>query len=366
MTTRVAAASPRILLVDAGTTWRGAQRQLLLLAHGLRARGIEPLVCVPPRSRLLDECKRAGVATAVRAMRAGFDPLAVRGLRRLISTWHPALVHAHDPRSHALLLAALAARRDPAPLVVTRRMATPPRGRLRHGQRVARFIAITEAVRGALRDGGVADNRIVLVHPGVALPDVEAPRDWRSEAGWAQGRLVAGIVGPLTDGHHERSLEQLCAACAPALRQRAALVVLGGPATGRTELAGIPAYRAGFVHDVPAALAGLDLLLHPGGAEGLGTALVEGMALRVPAVAFATGGVGEIVVDGGTGLLAAPGDTGGFAAAVARIVDDESLRRRLAEAGPQRARQFSDSVMVERTWALYRELLGAPDGSIGG
>lgn len=366
MTARIASPSPRILLVDAGITWRGAQRQLLLLAQGLRTRGIEPLVCAPPRSRLLDECKRAGVATAVQAMRASFDPLAVRGLRRLISTWHPALVHAHDPRSHALLLAALAARRDAAPLVVTRRLATPPRGRLRHGARISRFIAITEAVRAALMAGGVAESRITLVHPGVALPDLPSPRDWRAEAGWERKRLTVGIVGPLTDGHHERSLAQLCAACAPDLRERAALVVLGGPASGRAQLAGIPAYRAGFVHDVPAALAGLDLLLHPGGAEGLGTALVEGMALRVPAVAFATGGVGEIVADGETGLLVPAGDGAAFAAAVARVVHDESLRRRLGEAGPPRALQFSETVMVERIWTVYRELLDHPGGSISG
>lgn len=366
MSRRPPAPSPRILLINAGRTWRGAQRQLLLLARGLRARGVEPLVCAPPQSRLLDECKRAGVATAARKMRASFDPLAVRGLRRLVSTWTPALVHAHDPRSHALAIAALAARRDHIPLVVTRRLATLPRGRLRHGERVTRFIAITEAVRAALRAGGVADARIALVHPGVQAPVVHAPRDWRGEAGWPAHRLVVGVVGPLADGHHDSALAALIAQFDDAVRQEIALVVLGGPARGRGSIADVPAYRAGFVHDVPAALAGLELLLHPGGAEGLGTALVEGMALRVPVVAFAVGGVAEIVEDGVTGLLVPPADHRRFATAVSGLVRDPVLRRRLADAGPARAARFSDAVMIDRTWAVYRELLDDLAGSSHG
>jgi glycosyltransferase involved in cell wall biosynthesis len=173
----------RVLLLDAGLTWRGAQRQLLLLAVGLRDHGVEPLVVAPPRSPLLDACKLAGVATIARVMRGGLDVLAVRALRRIIGTWHPDVVHAHDPRSHALGIAALAARRTHIPLVVTRRLATPPKGRIRHGARVARFIAITEAVRDALHDGGIATDRITLVHPGVALPHSASARGARSVTG---------------------------------------------------------------------------------------------------------------------------------------------------------------------------------------
>jgi glycosyltransferase involved in cell wall biosynthesis len=116
------------------------------------------------------------------------------------------------------------------------------------------------------------------------------------------------------------------------------------------------------VHDVPAALAGLELLLHPGGAEGLGTALVEGMALHVPAVAFAAGGVAEIIAHESTGLLVPPGDIAGFAKAVARVVADPARRRALGEAGPAQAARFSAAGMVAGTFAVYR---GVTAGSTG-
>lgn len=356
MTPRAETASMRVLLLDAGRTWRGAQRQLLRLATGLRDHGVEPLVVAPPRSPLLDACKLAGVATIARVMRGGPDLLAVRALRRIIGTWHPTLVHAHDPRSHALAIAALAARRTPIPLVVTRRLATPPTGRIRHGARVARFIAITAAVREALADGGIATDRITLVHPGVVAPVALLKRAWRTECGWPADRVVTGVVGPLTELRHREALEQLIAHFDDPTRARLALVLLGGPSAGRMEIGGMPAYRAGFVHDVPAALAGLDLLLHPGGAEGLGTALVEGMALQVPAVAFAAGGVGEIIAHEGSGLLVPAGDLAGFAGAVARVVANPTQRQALGEAGPAQAARFSAARMVAETLAVYRDV----------
>jgi len=326
---------------------------------GLRARGLEPLVMAPPRSPLLQECKRAGVATSARTMRGALDVLAARGLRRMISGWRPTLVHAHDPRSHALAIAALLGKRSQVPLVVTRRLGIPPRGGFKHGTRVARFIAITEAVRATLRAGGIADERITLVHPGVERPALARVRDWRAECGWTPDTVVLGVVGPRTELKHRDELSRLVAAMSPETRSRAGLVLLGGPATGRGEVAGVPAYGAGFVHEVPAALAGLDLLLHPGGAEGLGTALVEGMALQVPAVAFAAGGVGEIIAPGVSGLLIPPGDEAAFARAVDHLVADPDRRRALGAAGPTRASEFGADRMIDRTLAVYRDVTGS-------
>ncbi len=357
MNPRTEPGATRILLLDSGLTWRGTQRQLLLLATGLRAEGIEPLVVAPPRSPLLDACKLAGVATISRVMRGSLDLLAVRALRRIIGTWRPNIVHAHDSRTHALAIAALAARRTTIPLIVTRRDAVPPRGRIRHGARVARFIAITEAVREALLAGGIAADRIALVHPGVAAPTPLHTRSWREECSWPSDRVVTGIVGPLTETSQRRALEELLATFDEATRHHLALVLLGGPSSGHTEIAGIPAYRAGFVHDVPAALAGLELILHPGGAEGLGSALVEAMALQVPAVAFAAGGVGEIIAHDATGLLVPPGDTDGFARAVARLVADPDRRQALGAAGPAQAARFSAESMLAGTLAVYSGVL---------
>ncbi|MBK7905351.1 MAG: glycosyltransferase family 4 protein [Gemmatimonadetes bacterium] len=349
--------SLRVLHVDAARDWRGGERQLLLLVQGLRARGVEPLVAARPASPLLQRLKTEGIATAALNMRSDLDLLAVRRLRRLIATWRPAVVHAHDGRSQVLALGALVGRRGRIPLVVTRRSAAVPRGPLRFGPRVARFIAISEAVREALRAGGVADARISVAYPGVAARAPERPRDWRAECGWPAGTVVVGIVGPFAAEAELARLESLLAAFPTEVTRQLGLVLLGGHATGRGTVGDVRSFRAGFVHDVPHALAGLDLLLHPGGAEGLGTAVVEAMALGVPSIAFAAGGLAEIVADGVDGALVAPGDTAGFARATARLVTDAEARLRLGAAAPEQAKRFSPDRMVGAVLDVYRDVL---------
>ncbi len=290
-------------------------------------------------------------------MRASWDLLAVRKLRRLIATWRPALVHAHDPRSHSLALTALVGRRNNIPLVVTRRLPKTPKGALRFGGRVACFVAISGAVRDALLRGGIPDERIALIYPGVSRPAAVHARDWRAECRWPEESVVAGLVGPLATTEGLATIERIAHALAPATIARLRLVVLGGPAGGKARIGGVAAFRAGFVHDVHNAIAGLDLMLHPGTAEGLGTAVIDGMALAVPSVAFAGGSVAEIVAAGENGLLAAAGDELAFAQSVDRLVADGALRQRLAAAGPLRAQAFAPVHFVEGVIGIYRGLV---------
>ena len=83
----------------------------------------------------------------------------------------------------------------------------------------------------------------------------------------------------------------------------------------RVEIGGVAGYSAGFVEDIIPAVAGMDVLWHPARAEGLGTAVIDAMALGVPPVAFAVGGIAEVVVDESSGLLVPAGNITAFARA---------------------------------------------------
>ncbi|MBL8982934.1 MAG: glycosyltransferase, partial [Gemmatimonadetes bacterium] len=144
----------RLLHVDAGREWRGGQRQVFLLARGQRERGHEPLVIAQAESPLLKRLRAAGLAGSSLRMRGDWDLAAARRLRSHIKAWRPDVVHAHDARAHALAMVALVGLKR-VPLVVTRRVIFVPKGRLKYGSRVSRFIAISGAVRDALVAGGV-------------------------------------------------------------------------------------------------------------------------------------------------------------------------------------------------------------------
>lgn len=359
----------RVVHIDAGRDWRGGQRQVFLLTQALRAAGAEPLVIGTDGSRLVARLRDDGLAASAVPMRGDWDIVAARRVRSIARAWRADVVHAHDARAHAIALAALALPRLPraaprprVPLVVTRRMARPLRyARLKYSNRVARFIAISGAVRDAMVTSGVAPDRIDVVYSGVPTPIVTNPRDWRAECGWPADAVLCGVVGAMTAEKGVAELATIAERLPVEARMRAKLVLLGGTApAGHTRVGGIEAFRAGFVDDVHPAVAGLDLLWHPARSEGLGTAVIDAMALRVPPVAFAAGGLSELIESGRSGMLIPPGDLSGFAAAVARLIGDAEYRHTLANAGPARAAMFSVDRMVEGTARVYDTVLGNP------
>ncbi len=90
--------------------------------------------------------------------------------------------------------------------------------------------------------------------------------------------------------------------------------------------------------------------------EGLPLTIIEAMQAGVPVVANDVGGVGELVVDGETGFLIRGLDLEAAAQALLRLLSNQNLRRRMGDAGRQRARRkFSLEEMLSRYRKLYLE-----------
>ena len=144
------------------------------------------------------------------------------------------------------------------------------------------------------------------------------------------------------------------------------LIVAGdGPDRGTLEADAARAGRdirfLGWVDQARATalLAHATMLIFPSrGPESLSRVLLEASALGVPIAAMATGGTGDIVEHGVTGLLSETPTA--LAADVRRLTADADLRRRLGEAARRRAEERFDSPRVlDRIEALYRHLVAA-------
>lgn len=352
----------RVLHLDSGAEWRGGQRQALLLALGLRDRGHEPFLIGVPGSPLVERARGSGLAVATIKMRADWDVRAARKIRARMRAWAPDIVHAHDARSHALAMIALLGRRE-VPLIVTRRVPfTPKSSRIKYGERVSQFIAISNAVKSAMVGGGIDPARVDVVHSGIALPSGPIdPRDWRAELGWPRESVVCGLVGAMTAEKGIDLLETIARSLPPEARDQTRLVLIGAGSAGPRRIGGLEAHAAGFVTLVESAIGGLDVLWHPSRAEGLGTSVLDAMALGVPPIAFAVGGLPEIVENEVSGLLVPPGDPIAFAAAAARLVSDAGLRRRLGEGARDCVRAFDAARMTAGTEAVYYRVLSGRD-----
>ena len=348
---------PRVLHVDSGRSWRGGQRQVLLLANGLRDLGYRTLIVAPTGSPLIRRAERAGLPTYRLTLRGEWDIRSARELRAVAREWNAGIVHAHDARAHSIARIALLGKRK-TKLVVTRRVAFPPKQvRLKYRYGIDAFIAISEAVKSVMVKAGVPARLIEVVYSGVPAPQVKRPRNWRKERSWPAAAVICGVVGAMTQEKGIDLVGGIARRLPGELFRRTRLVMLGGKGKGGTTISGVEGFDAGFVEEIHDAVAGLDVLWHPARSEGLGTGVIDAMALGVPPIAFAVGGLPEVIEDGKSGILVPPGDIAGFVRAAAALISDDGLRAMLGEGARLRAREFDAKRMIERTAEVYNRVI---------
>lgn len=92
--------------------------------------------------------------------------------------------------------------------------------------------------------------------------------------------------------------------------------------------------------------------------EGLGLVSLEAMSFGVPVVAFDNGGVGEVVINGKTGILLAEKDVEGLVEAIKKLLTDQSLRQKLVTQAVEYAKAtFSTKVLARQQADIYRQVL---------
>jgi glycosyltransferase involved in cell wall biosynthesis len=356
--------------LDGERGFSGGEVQVLLLMEGLRRRGHRNVLFCPPGSASEAECRRRGFRSVAVPMRNQLDWRAVRGLARGFREEGIDLVHANTGRD--VWLGALAARRCGLPAVATRRMdrrvAPGLRTRLLYGTLVRRVAAIAPAVADCLREGGVDPARVDVIEDAVDPERTRPsrPREaMRDALGVAPDEVLVLGVGALFERKGWDVLLEAFAALAPDVRDRSVLRIAGdGPerealrtrleALGLEKRAGL----LGFRDDVGDLLHASDVFVLPSRREGLGVACLEAMATGLPVVASRVGGLGQVIDDGETGLLAPPADPAPLADALARLVCDPDLRDRLGKAARARVlERYLPDRLVDAYLAFYERAL---------
>ncbi len=116
----------------------------------------------------------------------------------------------------------------------------------------------------------------------------------------------------------------------------------------------------GFVDDVAALLAAVDMLVMPSRWEGWPLAVGEAMAAGLPVIGTDLPGVRELVVDGRTGVLIERENVVALSDAIMRLAGDADLRAQLGQAGRKRiCEEFPIGATVAAHERLYEQVVGA-------
>ncbi len=337
----------------------GSTVSIAALAAAQRAAGHRVLVGCPGRSLLAALAQGAGVE--VRPMAFERAARVAAEVVRLVEDEGVDVVNSHASRDRAACRRARFAGRLTAACVMTRRQMprSLPVSVFLNGFAADCTIAVSRAVARALVRRGAPAWRLRVVPNGVDLSRVDrevsaAELDTaRLLAGWRPWRPTVGVVARRKD-------QDVLLRALALVRQPVTLALLGlgsdprlaalAAAAPQHEVRCIP-----FRPDVLPFYRLFDAVVLPSRSEGLSQALLEAMALALPVIASRAGGNVDVVRDGENGLLVPPRDPAAFAAALARLLGDAALRRRLGERARCAARErFPLEATVRLTEDAYR------------
>ena len=234
------------------------------------------------------------------------------------------------------------------------------------------IVAISRSTADALDALHVPREKVHLVHPGV-----HADRFVRATGGRAireryvrDREMLMVTVGRLQRRKgHDLTIEAMASLRDefPLLRY---LIVGDGEERTRLEAAVDAAGLRGRVHfagavsenALPDYYAAADLFVHPNridghDVEGFGIVFLEAAAAGLPTIGGANGGSADAVEDGVTGLLVKGTDVAELASAMRTLASSETLRRRMGEAGRERAtRHFTWERAAAQVLSIHRSL----------
>ncbi len=372
-----------IFHLDDGKELRGGQRQALYLAEELNnSRHRNIMVC-----RKNSPLEKASVKKKLEIINLPYffewDILSALILKRKIKKIltaenqpKPAILHSHT--SHTAALSYLVSLFFKVIRIVHRRVDFTIKKRLSARLKYStahKIIALSKAIKKILISGGVDENKISIIPSAANINNTPWNENNFKEYKENSKQKISEKFAIAKEAFWIGSLIALVPHKDPVNFLKAAKIVLAKfPEThfilaGKGELSGKIHNLArelniqnnfhiiGYQTDSYQILSSLDLFVLPSRQEGLGSVLLEAMNAKLPIVATNAGGITDIIEDKQNGLIAEKENSQELAKAQIKLIENENLRKALAEEGYKRRINFSSEKMAEATFKIYEETI---------
>jgi len=354
---------------------REIETSIITFERGAQA-GTASEVAGPSPNEFVVAAREMGLDVDIIPERARFDLSVVSALRNVVERRKPDIILTHHVKSH--LIIRLSGVWHSYPWVAFHHGYTKTQARERLYNRMDRLslpkadrvVTVCEAFARELTSrAGVPRGRIHVQHNSIRperARDPEQAQSVRKQFEIAPDEKVVLSIGRLSSekAHLDLVLAfNLLREINPNFRSK--LIIVGdGPERGRLDetvrsfgLADSVRF-AGQIRNVLPLYDAADVFALPSHSEGSPFVLLEAMAAKVPIVATAVGGVPEMVTDEESALLSPPGNPHALAAAIARVLGDSQLAKRLtANAYALVTSTFAPETQVRSLIELYRSIL---------
>jgi len=366
---------PRILYLHGAGEIGGAERALLSVLERLNRELWMPLVACPVEGPFVNEVRSLGVPTypmlfpAWRKLAHLYKRLpALRKLSNLLQEIQPAILHAND--MYWVPQAIWAVKQLSVPVVSTiRQNLHPIRVRQYQLNRAERLITVSEKARDILIEEGVPSDRVHIIPSGVDVDRLTAESNGTCVRRRLGIPLEAPVIGCLANVLEIKGQDILLSAFADVAKSYpdAHLLLVGrdtslfgGQMHALANQLGIGGrtHFVGFQADVRPYITAMNLVVLSSRSEGLPVSLLEAMAMGLPVVASAVGGIPELIVEGVTGRLVEPENTSALREAMLDYLAHPQRGIEEGKRGKERVqRNYSIQAEIQALEELYHSVV---------
>jgi glycosyltransferase involved in cell wall biosynthesis len=323
------------------------------------------------------EARKKGLDVFRIRERSAFDIRVFQQIANFVNEHRIGLLHTHDFRSHLVGIVAAKLFRRPIVATVHGWISNNGKSKIKTALdkwivcRSDHVIAVSKATLKLLGKG--IDDDHVTVIPNALRPEQFIPMrpfgKFRESLSIEPDEIVIANIGRLNP---EKGQELFIEAAKEiAARNRKVRFLLIGIGRDQEKLEalvknyGLERYVifAGFRNDMASIYNDIDLVVQSSWTEGMPNVVLESLLMEVPVIATDVGGTSEVMSNGNTGVLIAPGDLKGLIKLISEFIENRIAMVEMAKRGREDVmRRFNHAERVKKLESVYESVFASWKG----
>jgi L-malate glycosyltransferase len=356
-----------ILQLNTADTWRGGEKQTFLLTSLLHKMGYLSYCICKHNSQLHKKLSEEKLPHFSIKVSSAIDVFAARKISQIAKQVNAKILHMHTSHAHSLGYLSSYFYKAPVNIVSRRvdfRIHRNPFSRIKYDF-PDKFAAVSGAIKDILISDGIEQGKISVIYSGIDLDsynNIKTDYLLKEFPAISEKKVRLVNTAALTSQKdHETLLISV-----DILRKKFEnfILLIAGEGQLKNKLVRLckelklenHVFFLGFREDALSLIKFADIFLMSSRWEGLGTSIIDAMALGKPVIATITGGIPELIQDNKNGLLVPKENPRAMAEAIFNLIKNKDLQKKISGNALISSRNFSIGKTVDKTIELYQEL----------